>query len=376
MRKKLILISSILFLQSMVLPQISEFRIPLTLTQKTALTINQRILYFGRAQNATYCIDKNLGEGELPPMPPSFGWEVVFLDTRMPKCLGNGTYVDLRPWLGDLINTTTKDTFLLYIQTDTPDPVKIKWPSTISQYFNSAKIVMQYADSTNMLFKDSMSIAFNYITTLKIYTDTKSEVLPVSLSSFTASWILHGPDRNDIEFKWTTISENNNYGFWIQKINYIEYETIEKSFQAGEQAWLKPKDYCWTDKFTKTPIEMYRLKQQDNNGDVHYYYPTKPLGAGANNDELPTSFKLGNSYPNPFTSATSIQFSIPEQSDVEIAVFDMLGRNIKTLVSKNLTPNIYTIKWNNDASLTSGVYTLRLTANKRLIQTQKIVLIK
>jgi hypothetical protein len=99
---------------------------------------------------------------------------------------------------------------------------------------------------------------------------------------------------------------------------------------------------------------------------------------------LPTSFGLQQNYPNPFNPTTNLKFSVPEKSDVEIAVFDMLGRKISTLVSENLAANVYSVEWNgrndNGTALASGVYNIRMVANSELGKTftdvRKVVLMK
>lgn len=99
---------------------------------------------------------------------------------------------------------------------------------------------------------------------------------------------------------------------------------------------------------------------------------------------LPTSFGLQQNYPNPFNPTTNVKFSIPEKSNVEIAVFDMLGRKVRTLVSENLGANVYSVEWNgrndNGTSLASGVYNIRMVAASELGKTftdvRKVVLMK
>lgn len=101
-------------------------------------------------------------------------------------------------------------------------------------------------------------------------------------------------------------------------------------------------------------------------------------------NELPTSFGLQQNYPNPFNPTTNLKFSIPEKSNVEISVFDMLGRKISTLVSENLAANVYSVEWNgrndNGTSLASGVYNIRMVAvselGKIFTDVRKVVLMK
>ena len=88
----------------------------------------------------------------------------------------------------------------------------------------------------------------------------------------------------------------------------------------------------------------------------------------------PISYKLNQNYPNPFNSSTTISFSIPTYEFVTLKVYDVLGREVATLVNENLSAGSYS--YNFDASnLTSGVYLYKLQAGKHS-ETKKMMLMK
>ena len=91
-------------------------------------------------------------------------------------------------------------------------------------------------------------------------------------------------------------------------------------------------------------------------------------------DEVPLTYSLSRNYPNPFNPATRIKYSIPEASKVVIKVFDILGREVATLVNKELSAGNYEINFNAE-HLSSGVYFYRLQAGD-FIATQKMILMK
>ncbi len=93
-----------------------------------------------------------------------------------------------------------------------------------------------------------------------------------------------------------------------------------------------------------------------------------------NNEYKPSSFLLKQNYPNPFNPITKIQYEIPVEGKVSINVFDILGREIKTLLNKYLKPGKYEIEWNAD-NFVSGIYFYQLKANS-FIQTKKMILLK
>lgn len=89
---------------------------------------------------------------------------------------------------------------------------------------------------------------------------------------------------------------------------------------------------------------------------------------------LPTEFRLEQNYPNPFNPSTTIQFAVPQASDVKVQVFDIIGRRVATLVDQAYEAGVYTVTF--DASdLASGVYVYRIQAGD-FAETRKLMLLK
>ena len=97
--------------------------------------------------------------------------------------------------------------------------------------------------------------------------------------------------------------------------------------------------------------------------------------AGVNNEsEVPESYMLSQNYPNPFNPIAKINYSIPQTSQVQIIVFDLLGNEIETLVNEEKSVGTYELTWT-AANLPSGVYFYQLKAGS-FVQTKKMILIK
>ena len=90
--------------------------------------------------------------------------------------------------------------------------------------------------------------------------------------------------------------------------------------------------------------------------------------------ELVKEFNLAQNYPNPFNPATKIKYSIPNPGIVKLKVFDIMGREVQTLVNENHSPGNYEVEFNAEA-LSSGVYFYQLQSGK-FIETRKMLLIK
>jgi hypothetical protein len=92
------------------------------------------------------------------------------------------------------------------------------------------------------------------------------------------------------------------------------------------------------------------------------------------NGEVPNSFSLSQNYPNPFNPVTNIRFSIPNSGSVKLVVFDILGREVITLLNEVKPAGNYLVDF--DASkLSSGVYFYRLTSGS-FTETKKMLLVK
>ncbi|MBN2571432.1 MAG: T9SS type A sorting domain-containing protein [Ignavibacteriales bacterium] len=94
---------------------------------------------------------------------------------------------------------------------------------------------------------------------------------------------------------------------------------------------------------------------------------------------LPTNYSLEQNYPNPFNPSTTIRFSIPNQSDVSIKVFNTLGQEVADLVNKNLNAGNHEIKFNAQ-NLVSGMYIYKMQSvdidGKLFEQSKKMLLLK
>ena len=107
---------------------------------------------------------------------------------------------------------------------------------------------------------------------------------------------------------------------------------------------------------------------------VWFFRTTFPTGLSTTGNEAPDEYKLYNNYPNPFNSSTKINFDIKDQTNVSLIVYDMLGRNVETLVNEVLQPGTYEYSFAAD-KLTSGVYFYRIITDE-FVDTKKMLLIK
>ena len=115
---------------------------------------------------------------------------------------------------------------------------------------------------------------------------------------------------------------------------------------------------------------------RDGNYEIYYKRdPTgNPIGIKIISSEIPKQYSLSQNYPNPFNPATNIRFSIPVSGNVKLTVFDMLGREVETLVNENLSAGTFNADW--DASkYSSGVYFYKFETAE-FSEIKKMVLVK
>jgi hypothetical protein len=128
-----------------------------------------------------------------------------------------------------------------------------------------------------------------------------------------------------------------------------------------------------TDAFSDPSAQTMTVFSHDNGWNVGD-------GATLENDEVVAEFALSANYPNPFNPSTTIDYSIAQAGNVDIVVYDMMGREINHLVSGyQETAGTYSVVWNGLTSegveASAGVYIYKMTSGD-FVQTNKMLLVK
>ncbi len=92
------------------------------------------------------------------------------------------------------------------------------------------------------------------------------------------------------------------------------------------------------------------------------------------NNSIPSKFNVSQNYPNPFNPQTKIKFDVPKTSFTKLIVYDLLGREVTTLVNEELKPGTYEADWD-ASSFSSGVYFYKIISGN-FVETKKMVLMK
>ncbi len=155
-----------------------------------------------------------------------------------------------------------------------------------------------------------------------------------------------------------------------------QFGRLFKTTDAGEN-WgelSSPTDYSVADMYFLNDNTGYFVGDQGmiirtTNGGGNFV-----IGINDPVNNIPAEFLLHQNYPNPFNPVTTIEFSIPENSFVNITIYDILGKEVATLVNENRSPGNYELNWDAEKN-SSGVYFCRMTVEGRSLE-KKMVLIK
>jgi hypothetical protein len=189
------------------------------------------------------------------------------------------------------------------------------------------------------------------------------DFIPVELTSFAAEV----NENRNVVLNWTTATETNNQMFEIErssdKTNFLTIGYVD-----GFGTTTEPQSYTYTDADINSGSYSYRLKQIDFDGHYAYSEVVDVVITG------PFTFALNQNYPNPFNPSTTIEYSIPNKSNVTISVFDAIGNELEILYSGEKEAGVHQVTWN-ATNYASGIYFYRLNSEK-FVQVKKMLLLK
>ncbi len=196
--------------------------------------------------------------------------------------------------------------------------------------------------------------------------------VPVELNSFTAS-----VNGSNVSLNWNTSTETNNHGFEVYRKNENDEEYILAGFVKGSGTSTEKNYYTFVDKALEEGTYYYKLIQVDFNGNKKDY-----SAESVTVNIAPVEFSLDQNYPNPFNPVTRIKYSIPSiethsgasVQNISLKVYDVLGREVATLVSGLVAPGKHTVTFDG-GNLGSGIYFYTLSSGN-YSNSRKMILMK
>ena len=175
-----------------------------------------------------------------------------------------------------------------------------------------------------------------------------------------------------VEVSWITSRETDNLGFDILR-SRSEDGTYTKITEE-----LVPVDsegqYDFIDKNVQVGVRYYyKLEDVNLNGIRTEHGPI------AVEITAPETFELSQNYPNPFNPETKIRYQLPNSGKVVVKIFDILGREVKSLVDEKLEAGFHEVTWNgrnnSGTRVSSGVYYYQIRSGE-FKHTKKMILMK
>lgn len=190
-------------------------------------------------------------------------------------------------------------------------------------------------------------------------------VTPVELVSFSADCI-----DQSVNFKWSTTTEKNNKGYELLRklTNNLESSWENVAFITGNGTTTEQRNYSYIDLVPLPGKYNYRLTQIDYDG------TTEILKEVEIEVDAPNKFTLSQNYPNPFNPETRINYSVKNQSVVNISIYDVLGNKVKEVLNDLKEPGNYNLNFNGK-DFSSGIYYYKMTSGD-FVSVKKMLLLK
>lgn len=200
--------------------------------------------------------------------------------------------------------------------------------------------------------------------------------LPVELVSVKAEY---RSQNSEVRLLWNTASEVDNVGWEVERREVSrQYAGTGRSgptwakigFVEGAGTSTSPCQYEFIDRpFAGVQRFAYRLRQVDRSGAAHY---TQEVEVAI---EVPRMFALQQNYPNPFNPSTTINYSLESDGLVTLKVYDLLGREVATLVDDHQLAGVSHEVTFDASRLSSGMYLARLSADGKYLL-KRMLLVK
>jgi hypothetical protein len=205
-----------------------------------------------------------------------------------------------------------------------------------------------------------------YVTTEDPYEVLGNVSLPVELTTFNAT-VKNTSTSDVVVLEWRTVGESNNLGFDVER-SLDGKSFLRMGFVAGAGSTNLAQGYTFTDPKVEVGTYFYRLKQIDRNGSFTYS-DIREVEVTA-----PQRYELTQNFPNPFNPQTDIVFRVKQEGVVTLKVFDLLGREVRTLVNEKKSAGVHRVTFDAHA-LPSGVYIYSISAGN-FHDVKKMLLVK
>jgi len=225
--------------------------------------------------------------------------------------------------------------------------------------------ILNSSDGGKNWVRSNFGLGSKYITSIvslanTYFVGTKDNGIYKSILDLTEPIQQNNISNNEISFKWTSSDGFDRYRFQLSEDSLLVNLIVDDRNIFDTTYTLKYLDY--------NKVYYWRVSSVTKYWNDHFSAVQKvEIGS-------PMSLNIYQNYPNPFNNQTTIKFEVPKLSWIQLELFDILGRKVKTLLSEQKSPGSYNYILTND-NLASGVYIIKIKSDK-LSKSIKIVLLK
>ncbi len=243
------------------------------------------------------------------------------------------------------------------------------WNYKIGSTFPGFNDIYKDAGGSSYGYLDSQNgITFN--STLQLALNNNPDIIQL------VTWNDYGEGTN--------IEPTLEYGYqYLEKIQETKKTFIDSTFDSRKENLLLPiriyqlrKKYPVDTEINAVLNRAFDLIVSDDldNATILIDSLAVVTDVQLNSSDKPYSFLLEQNYPNPFNPSTKIQFSIPSSGNVSLKIYDILGRQVSTVINKYMNPGNYSVEYISK-DLPSGIFIYQLECAS-FIQTRKMILLK
>ena len=340
--------------------------VPITLTDSSKAVI---VLTFGLDPAASDTLDKSLGEQPLPPLPPAGAFDARFL-------LPNSFDASLKDFRQGSAKFDGTKVYEIQYQLGTGPKCTLSWAFPAGVTAELQDEVLGTIVDVHMTGSGSYTVSNTAITKLKLtvtYALSTIETIPTVPTLLSpAQGAINAPLNQKLTWsasagaKQYTVQVSLNSAFSSFVINDTAVTDTTKQLSG----LLNNTVYYW------------RVKAANTAGSsafsATFSFTSILTSIQHTANRIPDKFILNQNYPNPFNPSTILSYSLAADSRVVIAVYDVLGHVVSTLVNADKAAGTYQISFNG-SNLSGGMYFARIEAkngSRSFVQVRKMILLK
>ncbi len=313
-----------------------------------------------RASNGQHILDNHTEDNsesfiyqtsiDNPPITASTPISAAFIIIRSDNSVIQNSFADVPLSYGDADSS-------VYQVTDTVNNFSL----TIRKYSNTCYSSIERYMSNYVYYYDDHAGFSYYFSGGPITSSFLNEdnVLKVSLVTTIGDYKFGGGAAINLNTTFTQANFDTSYTYWDP---FLE-DSVNYTLQSYSKNGMTTASGLTDVTFLPTMSQKSKAK----------------ISAQITEAGLPKEFRLNQNYPNPFNPTTSITFALPKNSFVNVKVYDMLGQEVKTLLSGDMLAGNHGVQWRGDDNggrlVASGTYIYRITADN-FVSTKKMILMK